>query len=658
MGLPLRAWGQGLRVCMLQFIKARTANWGEEKAARKIGMEMIPLGAGFTWLSDNIENDKALARQGWETCRQKVPSGNYDLVVLGGSTGHIESASSGDACSGNGSLCVPRTGCVCRPGFRDHRGQASLPGRCQSAKRDRVLMSQAKTFMVQGTASTVGKSTLVTSLCRIFAQDGWRVAPFKAQNMALNSFVTKEGGEIGRAQAVQAEAAGVEPTTEMNPILLKPEGPSRSQVIILGRPLETMEARNYYRNRSRLFDVVRQALARLREEYDLVLIEGAGSPVELNLAEYDLVNMPVARLAEAPVLLVGDIDRGGIFASLLGTLMLLQPEDRARVKGLVVNKFRGDLSLWRSGEQLLAERSGVPVLGTVPFYNDIRIAEEDSVALDEGSASVLQRQWHQGEGFLEVVVVRLPYLSNYDEFDALAAEPMVRLRFAASSAEFPAQPDLIILPGTKNTLSDLAWLWRQGMVQHVKQCVKRGSAVLGICGGYQMLGERLSDFIGAEADSGTVEPGLNLLPVEIFFEPINEKITLQSQAQVDASALRGLFANMSGQHFQGYQIHLGHTVTTGRNSQAGTCVFQTSTMDKDGWLSADGWRAGCYLHGLLENDNFRQSMVAALAGRRSAQFVMPEQVSFDRQLEYDKLADLLREHIDMHRLKALCNFTG
>ena len=273
-------------------------------------------------------------------------------------------------------------------------------------------MRQAKTLMVQGTASTVGKSTLVTGLCRIFAQDGWRVAPFKAQNMALNSFVTRDGGEIGRAQAVQAEAAGVEPTVEMNPILLKPEGMSRSQVIVLGRPLEAIEARHYYRHRSSLFEVVRQALARLREEYDLVLIEGAGSPVELNLAEYDLVNMPVARLAGAPVLLLGDIDRGGIFASLLGTLMLLRPEDRARVKGLVVNKFRGDLSLWRSGEQLLAERSGIPVFGTVPFYNDIHIAEEDSVALDDGTAPMM-RHTHQGQNdhLLEVVVVRLPFLS-------------------------------------------------------------------------------------------------------------------------------------------------------------------------------------------------------------------------------------------------------
>jgi adenosylcobyric acid synthase len=515
-------------------------------------------------------------------------------------------------------------------------------------------MTLAKTLMVQGTASTVGKSTLVSGLCRIFAQDGWRVAPFKAQNMALNSFVTKEGGEIGRAQVVQAEAAGVEPTIEMNPILLKPEGPSRSQVIVLGRPLDTMEARDYYRDRSRLFEVVCQALARLREEFDLVIIEGAGSPVELNLAEYDLVNMQVARLVEAPVLLVGDIDRGGIFASLLGTLMLLQLEDRARVKGLVVNKFRGDLSLWRSGEQLLAERSGVPVLGTVPFFDDIRIAEEDSVALDEGTASVLQRQWHQGEGFLEVVVVRLPYLSNYDEFDALAAEPMVRLHFAASPAEFPAQPDLIILPGTKNTLSDLAWLWRQGLAQHIRECAKRGCAVIGICGGYQMLGERLSDFVGAEAAAGTVEPGLNLLPVETFFEPVSEKITQRSEVQVDSSAIRGLFAHMNGKHFQAYQIHVGRTVIRGRNVQDGTYAFQVYPTGIDGWLSADGWCAGCYLHGLFENDNFRQSIVAELARQRSIQLTVSERVSLNRQVEYDKLASLLRKHIDIRRLKALC----
>lgn len=520
-------------------------------------------------------------------------------------------------------------------------------------------MSLAKTLMVQGTASTVGKSTIVTGLCRIFAQDGWRVAPFKAQNMSLNAAVTHDGGEISRAQAVQAEAAGVEPLVEMNPILLKPEGQARSQVVVLGRPLGAMEAREYYHHRTDFLEIVQRALARLRSEYDLVVLEGAGSPVELNLAHHDLANMRVAQVAEAPVLLVSDIDRGGIFASLLGTLMLLQPEERARVKGLIVNKFRGDLSLWREGEQLLAERSGVPVLGTVPFFNDIHIAEEDTVALDDGSAAVLQMPPGHASNPLEIVVVRLPYLSNYDEFDALAAEPLVHLRFAASPAEFPAQPDLIILPGTKQTLIDLAWLWRQGLAQHIRWWAKQGCAVLGICGGYQMLGERLSDFVGAEAQAGTVEPGLDLLPVETFFEPISEKITRQSYARVNEPAVRGLFAHLHGHSLRTYQIHLGRTLaSTDRNDQAGTFAFQTDAAGADGWLSADGWCAGCYLHGLFENDHFRQGIVATLAGRRSTPLVVSDLARFNRQAEYDKLAAVLREHLDIRRLKALGRLNG
>jgi len=518
-------------------------------------------------------------------------------------------------------------------------------------------MSQAKTLMVQGTASTVGKSTLVTGLCRIFAQDGWRVAPFKAQNMALNSYVTREGAEIGRAQAVQAEAAGVEATADMNPILLKPESDSRSQVIVMGRPLATMGARDYYRDPTGRLATISQALARLRAAYDLVIIEGAGSPVELNLASYDLINMRVARMAEAPVLLMGDIDRGGIFASLLGTLMLLPPEEHARVKGLIVNKFRGDLSLWQEGERMLAERSGVPVLGTIPYFNSIYIAEEDAVPLEDKTALVLRTHPEQVSNPLEIVIVRLPYLSNYDEFDALATEPLVRLRFAAEVTEFPARPDLIILPGTKNTLSDLAWLWRRGLAQHIRWWAKRGCAVLGICGGYQMLGERLSDPMGAEIEAGTVEPGLDLLPVETFFEAIGEKITLQSRVQIDEPAVRGLFAHLRGQSFQTYQIHLGRTgAVTGRNEQGGTWAFQTDASSVDGWLSADGWCAGCYLHGLFENDNFRQGIIAALEEQRSATLpITIEMTGFNRQAEYDKLAALLREHLDIERLKALCN---
>lgn len=511
----------------------------------------------------------------------------------------------------------------------------------------------SRALMVLGTASTVGKSTLVAGLCRIFAQDGWRVAPFKAQNMALNSWVTRSGGEIGRAQAVQAEAAGIEPTVEMNPILLKPEGDSRSQVIVMGRPLAAMEAQEYYRNRSQLLPIVQQALATLQETYDLVIIEGAGSPVELNLAERDLVNMPIAHLADAQVLLVGDIDRGGIFASLLGTLMLLPPEDRARVKGLVVNKFRGDLALWHDGERMLAERSGVPVLGTVPIFKDIRIAEEDIVPLDEGTASAMQFQRAYNDNTLEIVVVRLPYLSNYDEFDALAAEPQVHLSFGASIAEFPVQPDLIILPGTKNTLGDLAWLWRQGLVQHIRQCAKSGSAILGICGGYQMLGERVSDMVGAEAAAGTVEPGLNLLPIETTFSGLSEKMTQRCTAQIVDSATYGLFAHLRGERFEVYQIHLGRSIASGE--RVGTDAFEVDDSGQDGWQSGDGWCAGGYLHGLFENDNFRLGVLRSLTERRGVQSMPIESASFNRQVEYDKLAAFLRQYIDMPRLKKLCN---
>jgi adenosylcobyric acid synthase len=510
----------------------------------------------------------------------------------------------------------------------------------------------AKTLMVQGTASTVGKSTLVAGLCRIFAREGWHVAPFKAQNMALNSWVTRSGGEIGRAQVVQAEAAGIEPTVEMNPILLKPEGHSRSQVIVMGRPLASLEAQEYYRNRATLLPVVQQALHTLRLQYDLVIIEGAGSPVELNLAEKDLVNMAVAQLVEAPVLLVGDIDRGGIFASLLGTLILLPPADRARVKALIVNKFRGDLALWRDGEQMLASMGGIPVLGTVPFFQHIRIAEEDVVPLDEGTAPILQDNREATERKLDIVIVRFPYLSNYDEFDALAIEEQVRLHFVASPAEFPARPDLIILPGTKNTLSDLAWLWRQGLAQHIRRLAQNGSAVLGICGGYQMLGERVSDSAGSEADPGTTEPGLHLLPVETFFAPLDEKTTQHCHAQLVPAAARGLFAYVPPQSLRTYQIHVGRTIVA-PSVETGTPSFLIAGV-ADGWLNADGWCAGAYLHGLFENDAFRHGVLRALFERRFAQPLEGEQTPFDRHQEYDKLADWLQRYLNIDQLKALC----
>lgn len=511
-------------------------------------------------------------------------------------------------------------------------------------------MGLAKTLMIQGTASSVGKSTLVTGLCRIFAQEGYRVAPFKAQNMSLNAAVTKGGGEIGRAQATQAEAAGVEPTVEMNPILLKPESHSRSQVIVMGRPLAAMEAQAYYQHHAGFQEIVQQALSMLRQQYDLVILEGAGSPVELNLAHYDLVNMRVAQMADAPVVLVGDIDQGGIFASMLGTLMLLQPSERMRVKGLIVNKFRGDLSLWQTGERLLATRSGLSVVGTVPFLEDLRIAEEDSVALEDGSAMLVQSQ---APAPLEVVILRFPYLSNYDEFDALVTESLVRVHMVARTEEFPDCCDLIILPGSKNTFSDLSWLWRQGLAQRIRQLVKQGSAIFGICGGYQMLGERLSDPGGVETEAGTVEAGLGLLPVETIFRSVHDKVTRQCRVQVNPNARRGLFASLDEQSLQAYQIHVGRTKVLDMDDRHEHEVFRLEATETDGWLSADGWCTGSYLHGLFENDHFRQRVVEALAKRRFSQQLYSEPPDFSRQREYDRLADALRRHLDLKYVKVL-----
>ncbi|GHO46397.1 cobyric acid synthase [Ktedonospora formicarum] len=507
----------------------------------------------------------------------------------------------------------------------------------------------APTLMVQGTASTVGKSTLVTGLCRLFAREGLRVAPFKAQNMALNSFVTPSGGEIGRAQAVQAEAAGIEPIVEMNPILLKPEGNSRSQVIMLGRPLSTMEASEYYRQRSGFEEVVKESLANLRREFDLVLIEGAGSPVEINLARYDLVNMRVARWADASVLLAGDIDRGGIFASMLGTLMLLEPEDRRRVKGLIVNKFRGDLNLWRDGERMLAERADVPVLGTVPYMQDLGIAEEDSVALDEGSALLMRSVKETGGDKLHIVISRFPYLSNYDEFDALAAEPGVRLFMVASPEELPEHVDMFILPGSKNTLADLDWLWRSGLGTRIRSLVREEVAILGICGGYQMLGECLLDPIGAEGEAGVVAMGLGLLPLETTFAALHEKVTCQSSAIITDAARQRLGLPLIMDTLHAYQIHLGRTEPSGDTDKLKP--FFELQGASEGWLARDSWCGGCYLHGLFENDAFRHGVLQALWERRGVN--APDMKPFAREQAYDRLADMLAEHLDLSQLRSM-----
>lgn len=485
--------------------------------------------------------------------------------------------------------------------------------------------------MIVGTHSNAGKSLVVTALCRIFAQDGWRVAPFKAQNMALNAYVTRDGHEIGRAQVSQAEAAGIPPHVDMNPILLKPEGNSTSQIVLNGRPYARLVAGNFYQRKAELWPHVTTALDRLRAKNDLVIIEGAGSPAEINLKAGDIVNMRVAQYANAPTLLVGDIDRGGVFAALVGTMILLEPDERALIRAFIINKFRGDISLLGDGLQMLKERAfNTSTLGVIPFLKDLRIADEDGVALDHAQTSV-------SEGAqLDIAVMRVPRTSNFDDFDALAAEAGVSVRWISRPDEW-GTPDVVILPGTKTTLSDLAWLRERGLAEKVVNHAADGRPVVGICGGLQMLGRQISDPHGAEAAPGSQAEGLGLLPIETTFVP--GKTTYQTIADVAA----GPFA---GERVRGYEIHAGHT-TGGKPllhlKQRG---IETVTYH-DGAISENGRVWGCYLHGIFDNAAFRRSWL------RSLGWHAPDNAGHDvgwRDAEYDRLADHVRTHLNMDAL--------
>ncbi|MBI2850800.1 MAG: cobyric acid synthase [Chloroflexi bacterium] len=486
--------------------------------------------------------------------------------------------------------------------------------------------------MVQGTASNAGKSVLVTALCRIFKNDGFTVAPFKSQNMSLNSFVTPDGGEIGRAQAAQAEAAGVAPTVDMNPILLKPEANSRSQVVVRGKPHRVSSAADYYRLKSELWPIVTQSLDKLRAEYDVVVIEGAGSPAEVNLARDEIVNMRVARYAQAPVLLVGDIDRGGVFASLLGTLWLLNPEDRALVKALVVNKFRGDIKLFEPGVKFLEEKSGLPVAGVIPSFNDIAIAPEDSVALERAMPEPKNVK-------IDIAVIRLPHISNFDDFDPLAQENGVRVRYVSAAKEL-GQPDLVILPGTKTTVADLDWLRQTGLAARITSLYRKGAFVIGICGGYQMLGRHIDDPEHVESEAEHT-PGLALLPIVTAFLPTKET----HQVKGEVVAARGLLARAKGASFDGYEIHMGRT--SDENGNSPFCLRERSgeVCDfPDGCLDASGRALGTYVHGLFRNEKLRRAILRQIAQTKGVRLTFKNTPHED---PYDKLADLVRSSLDM-----------
>ncbi|MBI2958573.1 MAG: cobyric acid synthase [Chloroflexi bacterium] len=495
-------------------------------------------------------------------------------------------------------------------------------------------MAPAKTIMVQGTASSVGKSILVTALCRIFKQDGYRVAPFKSQNMSLNSFVTRDGGEFGRAQAVQAEAAGVESSVDMNPILLKPETDAMSQVIVRGKLWKTLHAGEYWRDTQGLIEVVQGSLDRLRHDYEIVVIEGAGSPAEINLREHEIVNMRVARMAQAPVLLVGDIDRGGVFASLVGTLELLTPEERGFVKGLVINKFRGDPSLLRPGLEMLAERSGKPCLGIIPYITDLGIAQEDSVFLEERPAP------GHTEASVDIAVMWLPHMSNYDDFDPLERRGC-SLRYVSSVSELGV-PDLIILPGTKTTIADMMHLRRNGLARALVQLNRRGTPIVGICGGFQMLGRSLRDPDGIESSRREVE-GFGLLDADTVF--YGDKQTIQVKGKVATG--RGLLSGLRDETIEGYEIHMGRT-----ERLSGDAVFTVwrnsgDTPCEDGCLDSSGTVMGTYLHGIFNNEGFTSRLLAGLA--RGAEIARRDTREW-RQKEYDRLAITVRHNLAMDKV--------
>jgi len=486
--------------------------------------------------------------------------------------------------------------------------------------------------MVQGTMSGVGKSLLAAGLCRIFHQDGLRVAPFKSQNMALQSFITDEGLEIGRAQAVQAEAAGVEPSYAMNPILLKPTSDKGSQVIVDGEVYGNYSATEYYRIKHKLWPAVKEAFEKLSSQYDLIVVEGAGSPAEINLKADDFVNMGLAKRLNIPVLLAGDIDRGGVFAQLYGTMALLEPDERALVRATIVNKFRGDVNILRPGLKMLEDLTGVPVAGVVP-YTKLDIDDEDSLS-DRLTA-------HAGPALIDIAVLRLPRLSNFSDCTALAAVGGVGVRYVERPSEL-GEPDLIVIPGTKNTIGDMKWLRENGLEAAVKKLASRGTPVFGICGGYQILGREIVDEEGVEG-GGTIA-GMGLLPVVTRFVPEKRRTRMRACAQ----AVGGFFAPLSGAALEGYEIHCG---TTARAPGAAPLIRLEDGSD-DGAQSGSVY--GCYLHGFFDHEEARSAVLGALADKKG---VTLGDASFDwkayKQRQYDTLAETLRASLDMDLVRRI-----
>ena len=481
----------------------------------------------------------------------------------------------------------------------------------------------AKVIMIQGTMSNAGKSLIAAGLCRVFKQDGYRVAPFKSQNMALNSFVTEEGLEMGRAQVVQAEAAGIKPDVAMNPILLKPTNDVGSQVIVNGEVLGNMNARDYFKYKKQLIPDIQKAFKKLETMADIIVIEGAGSPAEINLKDDDIVNMGMAKMVGAPVLLVGDIDRGGIFAQLLGTLMLLEEDELELVKGLVINKFRGDKTILDPGIEILEERGGKPVTGVVP-YTYLQIEDEDSLT---------ERFNSSRQGLVDIAVIRYPRISNFTDLNSFEQIDSVSVRYVTNVNELK-NPDMIVLPGSKNTMGDLKWMRESGLEAAVKKMAER-IPVFGICGGYQMLGKSIAD--PDHAEEGGEMRGMELLPIDTVLLP--QKTLKQVEGKLND--VDGVFAGLSGQDYTGYEIHMGDTV-----SDQGEQLPQ---------LVHSGMVYGTYIHSIFDKGGIVSEIARTLAANKGIDLEAGSAIDYAelKEREYDKLADVIRSSMDMDAIYAM-----
>jgi len=495
---------------------------------------------------------------------------------------------------------------------------------------------KAKTIQICGTGSGVGKSIIVAGLCRMFLQDGFRVAPFKAQNMALNSAVTPDNLEIGRAQAMQAAACRIEPTVDINPILLKPTSETGAQVIVQGKPLKNMNVQEYTKYKSQAWKIVKESLQRLISQYDLVVIEGAGSPAEINLKNHDLVNMKIARINNSPVILVGDIDRGGVFAWLIGTLHLLKESEKYLIKGFIINKFRGDKKLLDKGLKFLETQTQKKVVGVIPYFKDIVLPEEDSLFFD------IKKETNQHKE-INIAIIKLPHISNFTDFIYLEQEKEISIEYTLDPNKIK-NADCIIIPGTKNTISDLKFLSETGLAETIRKKAESGTYIIGICGGYQMLGKRLVDTQKVESTKSVCQ-GLSLLNVETYFT--SEKKTFQ----VEGTDLK------TGLHINGYEIHHGLTKRFADSKPVFLIKKRGSNKVhiEDGTQNHSGKIWGTYIHGLFDNLEFRKGLINQIRKEKGLKPIEEQETVFVQDKEYDKLADLLRLNLNTKILYHILN---